>query len=75
MEWKENGGIRGAGWGGGTFVYIIRESEFYSKCKERPLKGFKPGSAIMQFILKKITGRCIEERLEEDEWGCQLKGR
>lgn len=46
---------------------IIRESEFYSKYKERLLKGFKQGSVIIHFILEKITGCCIEERLDENE--------
>lgn len=47
LEWKEIDGI---------FVCIIRESEFYSKYKERLLKGFKQGSVIIHFILEKITG-------------------
>lgn len=59
---------------GRTFVCIIRESEYYSKYKGRPLKSFKQGSTFIPFIFKKITSCCAEGRLEEEEWGLQLKG-
>lgn len=57
----ERPGIRGVGYGG-NFICIIRESEFYSKSKGKPLQGFKQGSADTHFIFEKVTGYCVGVR-------------